>query len=58
MDSSGRKLGRIVHGQAATTNVAFGGADWRTLYFTTRSSLFSVNLKVGGLPVPTKKKVA
>ena len=55
MDPSGKKLGRIVHGQAATTNVAFGGADWRTLYFTTRSSLFSVNLKVPGLPVPVKR---
>ena len=55
MDPTGKKLGRIVHGQAATTNVAFGGADWRTLYFTTRSSLFSVNLKVPGLPVPVKR---
>src|SRR6188508_907485 len=25
IDSKGKKLGRIVHGQAATTNVAFGG---------------------------------
>jgi gluconolactonase len=56
MDSSGKKLGRIVHGHAATTNVAFGGADWRTVYFTTRSSLFSVNVKVPGLPVPVNKK--
>ena len=58
VDSTGKKLGRIVHGQAATTNVAFGGDDWQTLYFTTRSSLFSVNLKVAGLPVPVKKKAA
>ena len=35
MDSKGKKLGRIVHGQPATTNVAFGGDDWSTLYFTT-----------------------
>ena len=55
MDKTGKKLGRIVHGQAATTNVAFGGADWRTLFFTTRSSLFSVNVKIPGLPVPTKR---
>ena len=58
VDSTGKKLGRIVHGQSATTNVAFGGDDWQTLYFTTRSSLFSVNLKVAGLPVPVKKKAA
>jgi len=47
-----------VHGHAATTNVAFGGDDWRTLYFTTRSALFAVNLKVAGLPVPAKKGTA
>jgi gluconolactonase len=58
MDSKGKKLGRIVHGQPATTNVAFGGDDWKTLYFTTRSTLFSVNVKVPGVPVPAKKKTA
>jgi gluconolactonase len=55
MDSTGNKLGRIVHGQPATTNMAFGGDDWRTLFFTTRSTLFSVNLKIPGIPVPAKK---
>ena len=35
MDPKGKKLGRIVHGQPATTNVAFGGDDWKRLYFTT-----------------------
>ena len=58
MDSKGKKLGRIVHGQPATTNVAFGGDDWKTLYFTTRSTLFSVNVKVPGVPVPATKKSA
>ena len=58
LDSKGKKLGRIVHGHPATTNVAFGGDDWKTLYFTTRSSLFSVNIKVAGTPVPVKKKSA
>ena len=56
MDSKGKKLGRIVHGQPATTNVAFGGDDWKTLYFTTRSTLFSVNVKIPGVPVPAVKK--
>jgi len=56
MDSKGKKLGRIVHGQAATTNVAFGGDDWKTLYFTSRSTLFSVNVKTAGMPVPAKKR--
>ena len=58
MDSKGKKLGRIVHGQPATTNVAFGGDDWKTLYFTTRSTLFSVNVKIPGVPVPAVKKSA
>jgi gluconolactonase len=58
MDKTGKKLGRIVHGQPATTNVAFGGDDWKTLYFTTRSTLFSVNVKIAGIPVPVKKKTA
>jgi gluconolactonase len=56
IDSKGKKLGRIVHGQAATTNVAFGGDDWKTIYFTTASTLFSVNVKIAGVPVPAKKK--
>jgi gluconolactonase len=56
VDPKGRKLGRIVHGQPATTNVAFGGDDWKTLYFTTRSTLFSVGVKIAGVPVPAKKR--
>jgi gluconolactonase len=55
VDPNGRKLGRIVHGQPATTNVAFGGDDWKTLYFTTRSTLFSVNVKIAGMEVPRKR---
>ena len=31
MDPRGKKLGRIVHGAPATTNLAFGGDDWKTL---------------------------
>jgi gluconolactonase len=51
----GKKLGRIVHGGPATTNMAFGGADWKTLYFTTPTALGSVNVKIPGIPVPTPK---
>ena len=58
LDKTGKKLGRIVHGEAATTNVAFGGDDWKTLYFTTRSSLYTINLLSPGVPVPVKKKSA
>ena len=34
LDPKGKKLGRIVHGYPATTNIGFGGDDWKTLYFT------------------------
>jgi gluconolactonase len=57
LDPKGKKLGRIVHGEPATTNIGFGGSDWKTLFFTTRTSLGSVNLKVAGIPVPVAKKV-
>ena len=56
MDAHGKKLGRIVHGAAATTNLAFGGDDWKTLYFTSRNHLGSVNVKIPGISVPAQKK--
>ena len=52
MDRQGKKLGRIVHGHTATTNIAFGGDDWKTLYFTSREHLGAVNVKIPGVPVP------
>jgi gluconolactonase len=56
LDQQGKKLGRIVHGAPATTNIAFGGEDWKTLYFTSRNHLGSVNVKIPGIPVPTQKQ--
>ncbi|MBV8935635.1 MAG: SMP-30/gluconolactonase/LRE family protein [Alphaproteobacteria bacterium] len=56
MDRAGKKLGRIVHGAPATTNLAFGGDDWKTLYFTSRNHLGSVKVKVAGIPVPVGKR--
>jgi gluconolactonase len=56
MDPNGKKLGRIVHGQPQTTNMAFGGDDWKTLYFTTRTTLGAVKVKIPGSPVPALKK--
>jgi gluconolactonase len=53
---NGKKLGRIVHGFANTANVAFGGDDWKTLYFCTRTSLGSFKVKIAGMPVPFAKK--
>ena len=56
IDPSGKKLGRIVHGASATTNLAFGGDDWKTLYFTSRNHLGSVVVNIPGLPVPAQKQ--
>jgi gluconolactonase len=56
MDPRGKKLGRIVHGASATTNLAFGGNDWQTLYFTSRNHLGAVNVKIPGIPVPAPQK--
>jgi len=56
LDPKGKKLGRIVHGAPATTNIAFGGDDWKTLYFTSRTHLGSINIKVPGIPVPVAMK--
>jgi gluconolactonase len=56
LDPKGKKLGRIIHGYPETTNIAFGGDDWKTLYFTTRNTLGAVNLKIAGLPVPARKR--
>ena len=54
IDPSGKHLGTIVHGQAATTNVAWGDDDWKTLYITTRNTLARVRLKIPGGAVPVR----
>ena len=56
LDRQGKRLGRIVHGYPATTNIGFGGDDWKTLYFTGRTTLAAVNMKIAGLPVPAPKR--
>jgi gluconolactonase len=56
MDPNGKKLGRVAHGAAATTNLAFGGDGWKTLYFTSRNHLGAVNVKIPGVPVPAARR--
>jgi SMP-30/Gluconolactonase/LRE-like region len=55
MDASGKHLGTIVTGVAHTTNIAWGGADWKTLYMTNLASLARIQLKIAGIPVPCKR---
>lgn len=52
-DPSGQHLGTIVPGEQ-TTNLAWGGPDWTTLFFTTRSTVGRIQLKIPGIPVPHK----
>ena len=52
IDRSGKHLGIIAHGQPATTNLAFGGDDWQTLFFTSRNTVGRVQLKIAGVPTP------
>ena len=52
LDASGKHLGIIVHGQPATTNIAWGDEDWKTLYITGRNTLMRIRLNIPGLPVP------
>jgi gluconolactonase len=56
LDPKGKKLGRIVHLYQNTANVAFGGDDWKTVFFCTRTSLGSFRVKIPGVPVPAVKK--
>jgi gluconolactonase len=50
-DPHGTHLGTIATG-AQTTNVAWGDADWSTLYFTTWSTVGRIRTKIPGIPVP------
>ena len=55
MDPSGQHLGTIVHGAPGTTNLAWGGDDWKTLFFTTRNTLGSIQMNIPGIPVPHRR---
>ncbi len=51
-DGGGKHMGTIVHGAPATTNIAWGGDDWITMFFTTRNTLGRIHLNIPGVPVP------
>lgn len=46
----GMLLGRL-HVPGIATNMGWGDDDWRTLYITTRNSVFRTRLKIPGIPV-------
>ena len=52
-DSSANHLGTILTGSEQTTNCAWGGDDWKTLFITTFDGLHSIQMNIAGVPVPT-----
>ena len=52
MNAAGNHLGTILTEVEHTTNLAWGGDDWRTLFITTFETLARIQLKIPGLPVP------
>ena len=55
INSDGNHLGTIAHGHDATTNVAFGGTNNQTLFFTTWTTLNSIELNIPGVPLNCDK---
>ena len=56
-DPNGRLLGRIVMPEVPA-NLAWGDADWRTLYITAQTSLYRLRMNVPGIPVgPVGRKI-
>jgi gluconolactonase len=51
---SGEILGRILPPEIPA-NVAWGGADWTTLYITARTSVYRIRTNVPGIPVPASR---
>lgn len=49
-DDNGRFMGRIVLPEVPA-NLAWGDADWRTLYVTAQKSLYRLRIAVAGIPV-------
>jgi gluconolactonase len=53
LDPSGTHLGTIAHPASRTTNLAWGGADGRTLFFTTYVAVGYVEMRARGIvPAP------
>ncbi len=52
MDSTGKHLGTVLTEVEHTTNIAWGGEGWKTLFITTPDTLARIELKIAGIPVP------
>jgi len=54
LSPAGKPLGRVIT-EEFPINMAFGGDDWKTLFFVTRTTLGAVKLKIPGEAVPMRK---
>ena len=54
LNPGGERLGIVVHEQPATTNLCFGGNDWKSVFFTTRDRIGTFRVKIPCIPVPVK----
>ena len=54
IDPTGRHMGTILTEVDHTTNMAWGGEDWRTLFITTAETMGRIQTKIPGMPVPAK----
>ena len=52
IDPAGKHLGTILIEAPQTTNICWGGGDWKTLYVIPRHRLGSIRVKIPGVPVP------
>lgn len=50
-DSSGEHLG-VLQTPERAANLGWGGDDWTTLFITASTSVYSIQCKVSGIPVP------
>ena len=46
-------MSRVISIPETSTNVAFGGKDWKTLFITAGTSLYSIQVDVAGIPFYT-----
>ena len=52
VDPDGEHLGTIIHPASKTTNLAWGGSNWSTLFFTTPVGLGAIEMRISGVPLP------
>ena len=52
IDPSGKPLGTNLTSAGQTTNCAWGGEDWKTLFITARETVANIQPKIAGISIP------